>query len=144
MSKTGRLLLTTLIGCSFALAGGCGSASVSSHQAKHNSKLVPAPWGQITRGHNSTTLLINETQDTADRRSDCFIRYTSRVIKETSHAVSIELLRPRPPASLRCLAKGVRGPFFVPVHLKRAYRGQRLVDPVTGLAHALARRSEVT
>jgi len=43
----------------------------------------------------------------------------------------------------RCAAVAVRGPFFVPVHLKQPYRRQRLLDSVTGFFHRLIPRSEL-
>lgn len=54
------------------------------------------------------------------------------------------LLEPDPRAqSFACPANAVAGHFFVPVHLEASYRGQRLVDPVTGRAHRLTRRSDL-
>ncbi len=138
-----RRLLTLLLGCSFLLVTACGSASGSTHPPRHHPKLIREPWDGITRGRNSTTLLIRASQDTTDRSSRCFIRYTTRVIRQTSHVIRIELLEPDPEAQpFSCPAKFV-GPFFVPVHLKAPYRGQRLVDPVTGRPHRLTRRAEL-
>jgi len=82
-------------------------------------------------------------QDTADRSSRCFIRYTTRVVKQTSDVIRIELLEPDPEAQPFSCPANLVGPFFVPVHLKAPYRGQRLVDPVTGRPHRLTRRAEL-
>lgn len=76
-------------GCGLLLAA-CGNAS-DPHPSKHDSKLVREPWSQITRA-NSTTLLVNTDQETADRSGRCFIQYTTRVVTQTSHRISIELL----------------------------------------------------
>jgi len=133
-----------LLGCSFLLVTACGSASGSAHPTRHHPKLVREPWDGITRGRNSRTLLIDTAQDTADRSSRCFIRYTTRVVNETSHVIRIEVQEPNPEAQpLRCTANFVSGPFLVPVHLKALYRGQRLVDPVTGRPHRLTRRADL-
>lgn len=130
-------------GCGLLLAG-CGNASDSNHPRKHDSKLVREPWSQITRAKHSTTLLINTDQETADRSSRCFIHYTTHVVTQTSHRISIELLAPdREAQPFRCPAKAVRGRFLVAVHLKKRYRGQRLFDPVTGQFHPLTPRTEL-
>ena len=102
------------------------------------------PWDEITRAKRPRKLLINTVQGTADRSSPCFIRYTTRVVTETSHRISIQLLAPdtegRP---FSCTAQAVRGPFLVPVHLQKRYRGQTLIDPVTGRSHALTPRAKL-
>ncbi len=139
-SKSHRLLAVVL-GCSLLLVTACASASGSStHPARRHPKLVRTPWGPgpIARGRNSRTLLLGTTQD------PCFIHYTTRVLKQTSRVIRIELLEPDPEAQpFRCPAIAVRGRFFVPVHLEAPYRGQRLVDPVTGRAFRLSPRSDL-
>lgn len=143
MSKT-HLRLAMLLGCSFLLVAACDSATGSTRPVKHHPRLVREPWDQIIRGRNSRTLLIDTGQDTADRSSRCFIQYTTRVVSETAHVIRIELQEPDPEAQpFHCFANRVSGPFFVSVDLKAPYRGQRLVDPVTGRAHRLARRSDL-
>ncbi len=79
-----------------------------------------------------------------DRSSPCFIHYTTRVVRQTSHRISIELLAPNTEGRpFACTANAVRGPFLVPVHLRNPYRGQRLFDPVTKRFHPLTPRSEL-
>ncbi len=143
MSKA-RLLIT-LLSCGSLLGAGCGSsASGSNQRAKHHPKLMRTPWEQITRGSNPRTLLIDTVQGTTDRSSSCFIHYTTHVVRQTSRLISIETLAPETKArGFQCAARAVRGPFFVPVHLKKPYRGQRLLDPVTGHFHRLTRRAEL-
>jgi len=122
----------------------CGSASGSIQRGEHHPKLVRTPWEQITRGSNPRTLLIDTVQGTTDRSSSCFIHYTTPVVRQTSRRISIEMLAPETKArGFQCAAVAVRGPFFVPVHLKQPYRGQRLLDPVTGFFHRLIPRSEL-
>ncbi len=137
MSKT-RRLLAIVLGCSLLLVTACSSASGSTHPPGHHPKLVRTPWDQIARGRNSRTLLLGTPQDV------CSIHYTTRVVKQTSNVIRIELLEPDPRAQpFACPAVAVRGSFFVPVHLKAPYRGQRLVDPVTGFSHRLIPRSDL-
>lgn len=144
MKKT-RRPLPWLIGCTILLVGGCGSASGSSDRGGQQPRLIREPVGQIARGSNSTILLIDVAQDTRDRSSRCFVHYTTRVVTETTHLIKIELLRPNPEAQpFRCTANAVRGPFLVPVHLKRPYRGQKLVDATTGRRHTLTPRSQLS
>lgn len=138
MGKTSRLLAIAL-GYSLLLVTGCASASGSStHPARRHPNLVRTPWGPgpIFRGRNSRTLLLDTIQ------GYCSIHYTTGVLEQTSHVIRFELLEPDPEAQpFRCPAIAVRGSFFVPVHLKAPYRGQRLVDPVTGRAFRLTPRS---
>ncbi|MDQ2760608.1 MAG: hypothetical protein M3Y17_09325 [Actinomycetota bacterium] len=137
MSKNSRLLAIVL-GCSLLLVAGCASASGSTHPPGHHPKLVRTPWGPIARGRDSRTLLL--------RTLDVCYHYTTRVVKQTSRVIRIELLEPDPEAQpfASCPANAVRGSFFVvPVHLKAPYRGQRLVDPVTGFSHRLIPRSDL-
>lgn len=143
-------------GCGLLLAA-CGSANGSNPPSKpgkhdsnppsaHDSKFVRTPWDEITRSKRPSKLLINTIQGTADTSSPCFIHYMTRVVSQTSHRISIELLAPaieedRP---FTCTANAVRGPFLVPVHLKKRYRGQKLLDPATGRCHHLVPRSELS
>lgn len=144
MSKT-RRLLPWLIGCSILLVGACGSAGGANDRGKPQRKLVREPWDQIARGRSSTILLIDVAQDTRDRSSRCFVHYTTRVVTETTHLIKVELLRPNPAAQpFRCTANAVRGPFLVPVHLKKPYRGQKLVDATTERRHTLTPRSQLS
>lgn len=144
MTNTSQRLATCLgCGCGLLLAA-CGSASGSNPPRAHDSKLVRTPWDEITRTKRPRTLLINTVQGTADKSSPCFIHYTTRVVSQTSRRITIELLAPDTEGrSFQCTANAVRGPFLVPVHLKKPYRGQRLLDPVTGFFHRLIRRSEL-
>jgi hypothetical protein len=146
MTNTSQRLAAYLgCGCALLLAA-CGNASGSNPPSTHTSKLVRAPWSQIAHAkHHPTTLLINTAQDTADRSSPCFTHYTTRVVTETSHRISIELLAPNTEGrSFQCTSNGVGGPFLVPVHLKKRYRGQKLLDPVTGRFHHLIPRSKMS
>lgn len=138
--------LATYLGCGCGLLLGAGAnASGSTPPSTDGSKLVREPWSEITRAQYPTTLLINTDQSTADRSSRCFIRYTTRVVSQTSHDISIELLAPsRETQRVSCPAKAVRGPFLVAVHLKKRYRGQRLLDPVTGRSHPLTPRADLS
>jgi len=139
-----RLAMCLGCGCGSLLAA-CGSASGSNPPRAHDSKLVRTPWDEITRAKRPRKLLINTIQGTADKSDPCFIHYTTRVVSQTSHRISIELLaRDREDRPVRCAAKAVRGPFLVPVHLKKRYRGQRLLDPATGRFHRLIPRSELS
>lgn len=143
MSKT-RQRLAMLLGSILLVAAAYEGASGSARLIQQHPRLVREPWEQITRGRNSRTLLIDTAQDTADRSSRCFIRYTTRVVNETSHVIRIEVQEPNPEAQpFRCTANFVSGPFLVPVHLKALYRGQRLIDPVTGRPHRLTRRADL-
>lgn len=142
-SKSQRLARNLGCGCGLLLAA-CGTASGSSAASPHVSKLVRAPWSEIARAKQSSTLLINTDQSTADRSSPCFVHYTTRVVRQTSRRISIELLAPSTEGrSFSCTAKAVRGPFLAPVNLKMPYRGQRLLDPLTGHFHRLTPRSEL-
>ncbi len=139
-----RRLRAVVLGCSLLLVTACGSASGSNQRGAHHPELMRTPWEQITRGSNPRTLLIDTVQGTTDRSSSCFIHYTTHVVRETSRRISIEMLAPETKArGFQCAARAVRGPFFVPVHLKKPYRGQRLLDPVTGHFHRLTRRAEL-
>jgi len=139
-NRSQRIAVIMGCGCALLLTA-CSNASGSKAPS---TKLVRAPWSEIARGRDSTTLLINTDQSTTDRSGSCFIHYTTRVVSQTSHRITIELLAPstegRP---FRCVARGVRGPFLVPVHLKKRYRGQKLLDPVTGHFYPLTPRSEL-
>jgi len=146
MRLTSQKLATYLgCGCALLLVTACGNANGSTPPSAHASKLMRAPWSQIARAiHSTNTLLINTDQSTADRSSPCFIHYTTRVVTQTSHRITIELLAPSTEGrSFSCPANAVRGPFLVPVHLKKRYRGQKLLDPVTGHFHPLTPRSEL-
>jgi len=135
--------LAAYAGCVLLLAA-CGSAGGVDPPNSHASRLVRAPWDEIARAQHPSTLLINTVQGTANRSSPCFIPYTTRVVAETSHRVSIELLAPSTEGQrARCPAVAVRGPFLVPVHLQKRYRGQTLIDPVTGHSHALTPRAKL-
>lgn len=145
MTNTSQRLAANLgCGCALLLAA-CGNASGSSPPSTHTAKLVRAPWSEIAHAkHDPATLVINTDQDTVDRSSPCFIHYTTRVVTETSHRISIELLAPNTEGRpFACTANGVGGPFLVPVHLRKRYRGQRLLDPVTGHFHHLIPRSDL-
>lgn len=145
MTNTSQRLAAYLgCGCALLLAA-CGNASGSNPPSTHTSKLVRVPWSEIARAkHHSATLLINTDQDTGDRSNPCFTHYITRTVTETSHRISIELLAPSTEGrSFQCTAKGVGGPFLVPVHLRKPYRGQRLRDPVTGHFYRLSPRSEL-
>ncbi len=135
--------LAAYVGCALLLSA-CGNAGGVAPPSSHASRLVRAPWDEVARARQSTTLLINTVQGTANRSNPCFIHYTTRVVTETSHRISIELLAPdtegRP---VSCPAKAVRGPFLVPIHLQKRYRGQTLIDPVTGRVHPLTPRAEL-
>jgi len=135
--------LAAYLGCALLLSA-CGNASGVNPPSSHASRLVRAPWSEIARARQSTTLLINTDQGTADRSNPCFIHYTTRVVTETSHRISIQLLAPdtegRP---FSCTLQAVGGPFLVPVHLQQRYRGQTLIDAVTRRAHALTPRAEL-
>lgn len=142
-NRSQRLAVIMGCGCALLLTA-CGNASGSNPPSTHAPKLVRAPWSEIARGRDSTTLLINTDQATTDRSGSCFIHYTTRVVRQTSHRITIELLAPSTEGrSFSCTARRVRGPFLVPVHLKKRYRGQRLLDPVTGHVHPLTPRSEL-
>ncbi len=138
-------LLITLLSCGSLLGAGCGSsASGSNQRGKHHPKLVRTPWEQITRGSNPRTLLIDTVQGTTDRSGSCFIHYTTRVVRQTSRLISIEMVAPETKdRRFQCTARAVRGPFFVPVHLKKPYRGESLLDPVTGRFHRLIPRTHL-
>jgi len=138
------LLLAVLLACSALVVTACGSASGSIQRGAYHPKLVRQAWDQITRGSNPRTLLIDTVQGTTDRSGSCFIHYTTRVVRQTSRRISIEMLAPETKArGFQCAAVAVRGPFFVPVHLKQPYRRQRLLDSVTGFFHRLIPRSEL-
>lgn len=131
------------LGCGLLLAA-CGRANGVNHPAEHDPKLVRAPWSEIARAKDSSTLLINTDQGTADRSDPCFIHYSARVVTQTPHRISIQLLAPdNQGRSVQCTAQAVRGPFLVAVRLRERYRAQRLVDAVTGHVHRLIPRREL-
>lgn len=149
--------LARYLGCSCGLLlAACGSASGSNppnSPSKHDfksvskdgSKLVREPWDEITRAKRATKLFINTFQSTADESDPCFVHYSTHVVRHTAHRISIELLRPDPEdRPFSCPVNAVGGPFLVPVHLKKRYRGQKLLDPVTGRFHRLVPRSELS
>ena len=139
-NRSQRIAVYLGCGCALLLTA-CGNASGSNPPS---TKLVRAPWSEIARGRDSRTLLINTVQGTTDRSGSCFIHYTTRVVSQTSHRITIGLLAPSTEGrSFSCTANGVGGPFLVPVHLKTRYRGQKLLDPVTGHFHRLISRSEM-
>jgi len=82
-------------------------------------------------------------------RAHFHARYAGQAAADAYHELfacwaRIELLAPdtegRP---FSCTLQAVGGPFLVPVHLQQRYRGQTLVDPVTGRGHALTPRAEL-
>ncbi len=104
-NRSQRLAAYLGCGCALLLAA-CGNASGSNPPSTHSSKLVRAPWSQIAHArHHPMTLLINTDQDTADRSTPCFTHYTTRVVTETSHRISIELPAPNTEGrSFQCTA----------------------------------------
>lgn len=89
-NRSQRIAVYLGCGCALLLTA-CGNASGSNPPS---TKLVRAPWSEIARGRDSTTLLINTDQGTTDRSSPCFIHYTTRVVSQTSHRITIGLLAP--------------------------------------------------
>jgi len=91
---------------------------------------------------NPRTLLIDTVQGTTDRSSSCFIHYTTRVVRQTSRRISIEMLAPETKGrSFSCAAVAVRGPFFVPVHLSLDPRKRGTTGMKEGNGRVLHRRS---
>ncbi len=120
---------------------GCGSATSPSRQRGQDSRTVTGEILQIARGTNPRTLLIDGIQNTTDRKDECFIHYTARVVQEKPRVIRVEVLGPPPPP--HCTANAVRGPCTVPVHLRRPYRGQKIIDAVTGRELQLLPRSQL-
>lgn len=141
MTNTSQRLAACL-GCALLLSA-CGNAGGVNPRDGHDSKLVRAPWSEIARARQPMTLLINTDQSTANGSDPCFIHYTTHVVTEASRRIGIELLADMEGRPVSCAAKAVRGPFLVPVQLEARYRGQRLLDPVTGQVHALTPRAEL-
>lgn len=141
MTNTSQRLATYLgCGCALLLAA-CGSASGSNPPSAHDSKLVRTPWDEITRAKRPRTLLINTIQGTADKSAPCFIHYTARVVSQTSHRISIELLaRDREDRTVRCAANAVRGPFWCLCTSRSATadRGSSIRPPDASTASSLA------
>ncbi len=140
-----RGLLAVILGCSLLLVGRLRERQRLFHPSGQPPSQARAHTaGPDNAGGNARTLRIETIQSDPDRSSPCFIHYSTRVLKQTPRVIRIELLEPDPQAQpFRCPAIAAGGPFFVPVHLKAPYRGQRLVDPVTGRAHRLTRRSDL-
>ena len=91
------------------------------------------------RSGDPSVLYVGLAQDTRDRQSDCFIRYTTSAVWTGSEFdVKVAGTSPGQPATDGCSADGV-GVEYVKVQLPRPYDGQPIKDVDTGLVrHATA------